>query len=266
MANNFLVKVLNNRVDGKASVGHYYHMVADLILPLYHSLLVEKSIGHQDTVYIRRESKLQNKLANFLPFQIRLFDKNSEVPADVITIKYRMGFPQMRKKFTPELAHEIQRNIFEINGVTYNPEPSKILMIKREVPQKFMPSKKANTGLNRRSIPNFDKLHQKLSEIYPDRVVYRSLEDLSVKEQCDIFNDTNVLIAQHGAALVNNLLMSPGSVVYEIVSHGLPFFIRTSEVMEHRHLLFPQKNPNSHIHIPTFLNYFKINYNRGSKT
>ena len=46
------------------------------------------------------------------------------------------------------------------------------------------------------------------------------LEDMSVREQIHIFQNSNVIAAVHGAALTNIIYCKPNTVVVEIVHEG----------------------------------------------
>lgn len=265
MSKNFIIKVDHKIEDGKADIGHYYHMMADLVFPLYHQYLTEKTIQAKDTVYIPKKSNLMEKLTSLLPFNIELYEEGQPIPEDCQKLKWKMGFPQRKVLFTHELALNIKNEIFKLNGITPNANPNNILIIQRSVPKTFLPSKNTNSGANRRSIGNFKKLYDLLESNYGDTVVYTSLEDLTVKEQCELFNNANVLIGLHGAALVNSIFMKPNSTIVEIASVALPFFMRCSEVMKHKHLFFPQRDEQSPINSPLFLKFFKQHFIYGSQ-
>jgi hypothetical protein len=95
------------------------------------------------------------------------------------------------------------------------------------------------SGKERRSIINHDELYNHIKKMYPRKKVANvSLEFMSIFEQYHLFNNTTLLIAQHGASLANIFFMKEKSYVIEIVSkikHQESWFVPISKICNINH-------------------------------
>lgn len=71
------------------------------------------------------------------------------------------------------------------------------------------------SGSSRRSIPNLDEIISLTSSKYLVNKIY--LEDLKLEEKARIFNQSDIVVCQHGAALFNTVFMREGSFIIEIL-------------------------------------------------
>lgn len=75
------------------------------------------------------------------------------------------------------------------------------------------------SGEERRSIKNHEKFVKNIRNIFVDSdIINISLENLPLFDQYFLFNNSKIVIAQHGAALGNIVFMKENSIVIEIIS------------------------------------------------
>ncbi len=98
-----------------------------------------------------------------------------------------------------------------------------ILLIGRKAPAAYYTSDAAEiaeSGAQRRSIGNFAELANAIRAVYPDtREVF--LEDRSLAEQIALFQQADIVVGQHGAALVNTVFCRSRSALVEIYPRDL---------------------------------------------
>lgn len=115
-----------------------------------------------------------------------------------------------------------------------------ILLIDRAPPDSHYAEVGRSSGSQRRSIPNFKSLCDRLNKRRKAEIFH--LEDKDLALQIAAFSEANVVVAQHGAALTNIIWMRPGSLVVEIIPPDkVPatprheYFSLLAEVMNIRH-------------------------------
>ena len=69
-----------------------------------------------------------------------------------------------------------------------------------------------------RSVDNFEGIRSLLQNFDVEPV---SLEKLSISEQVNLFSKADLVVAEHGAGLVNTIFMRPGSTVVEVFPEPL---------------------------------------------
>jgi hypothetical protein len=104
------------------------------------------------------------------------------------------------------------------------------------------------SGTQRRSIPNFAELAAHLAAVCPD---YQSiiLEAASLAEQAEQFQNADVIIAQHGAALGNLIFCRPGARIIEIAPPNPPaeYFARLADCLELDYRFYRQKSIHAEV-------------------
>jgi len=91
-----------------------------------------------------------------------------------------------------------------------------IILIERKIPTNFTNELKNNAGGQRRIIYNHDQLKNKLSKIYKSEFKNIILEELTIYEQFNIFNNAKIIIGQHGAGLSNIFFCKDNTTIIEI--------------------------------------------------
>jgi|GEM_PF-2561600 len=95
-----------------------------------------------------------------------------------------------------------------------------VLMIGRKAPAGFYKDRNRTSGTERRSLPNEVELAEALaSEGLSVKRIF--LEDYSLQQKCELAQQANVLLLQHGAALQTAWFMREGSTVLEIMPRQL---------------------------------------------
>lgn len=94
---------------------------------------------------------------------------------------------------------------------------TRVLLVNRSI-DPFYASSAAEiptSGLDRRSIRNFADVRRSLETVY-DEVISVVLENMTLAEQIALFSTSDLIVAQHGAALANTVWCKPGTRVVEI--------------------------------------------------
>lgn len=94
-----------------------------------------------------------------------------------------------------------------------------------------------NNGSERREIKEIEKVEQLLKKKFSNKVKMVSLEGTSIEYQVNLFYNAKIIVAAHGAALINLFYCKPGTIVLE--AKGLPwdFFSVISKNLSLRHIL-----------------------------
>ncbi len=221
------------------SCEHFYHFMLGYLLPLA-AYLVRRRIADDRIILLRSCGPLDRILRELAMPGLLLCERFSHssimetmARAPWTEIDKIKGFdfglvPARRVRYDAEgvglgmnflrhrLAAAIDRSTSEIEAV-WKGHP-RILLIERADPDPFYQSSLAQikgTANQRRSIGNHAELAAVLAATYPG---FRNLklETLSLAEQAAWFGLTDILVAQHGAALSNILWMRRGTHVIEI--------------------------------------------------
>ena len=104
-------------------------------------------------------------------------------------------------------------------------------------------------GTSRRSTPNLSELYSKLSPIVNVELVV--LEDMSLKDQIELFSAVDIVVAQHGASLANLVWCRQGALVMEIIDPQLraPFYEALAHRLSLDYISIPQANNHAEIDI-----------------
>jgi hypothetical protein len=241
------------------SCEHFYHFMLGYLLPLA-AYLVRHKIAEDRVMLLRSCGPLDRILQELaLPGllccewsthasiretlersswaeidEIRGYDfghlPGEEVLYDGVSIG--IGVKSLRRR----LASAIEAAAADINA-SWIGSP-RVLMIERGEPDPFYQSCLAevkSSANQRRSIGNHGELAASMAADYPG---FRSirLETASLAEQVAWFGLTDILVAQHGAALSNIIWMRPGAHVIEIdpdvPSNQRTLFCRLADVCE----------------------------------
>jgi len=81
-----------------------------------------------------------------------------------------------------------------------------------------------NNGTERREIVKVDKIEEELKKKYKDRFKAICLEDSTMESQVNLFYNAKLIIAAHGAALINLFFCKPKTIVVETIALPWYFF------------------------------------------
>ena len=238
-----LIPVPKN-ADG--NIEHFYHFVFDLLFPL--SLLINKT-----------PSKLIFLLRDFgvlTPVLLKLFGGRVKIHADFDTISEKkivnlVGMNPMYTTIGPRDYRRFKKVIYKKLEFKSVKKPNKIILIERLPPSDFYlnDATKKGSGSSRRSIKNHEELERTIkSRVAPGFEFHNlKLENISFEEQIAYFDSAAVVIAQHGAGLVNMLWLPKNSIVVEFGFKSKVHFSKMAAVLKQQHFLFD--NNDRHIEV-----------------
>jgi hypothetical protein len=224
------------------SVQHYYHFMLGFMVPLVLRMEQEKSQAKPSKSAIRSCGPMDRHLRvlNYPNLEIISPFKHKVVTSGVFK-KFVAGetlsgfdhYDHYDQSVFREAAKIIKARLGVKAGVVSNQSP-KVIAINRSVDHFYNSrhSEKKTSGNQRRSIPNFGDLEKHLASTCPDfKAVV--LENTSLADQIELFQPADVIIAQHGAALVNILFARPGTKIIEIAppQQPLEYFSRLAECL-----------------------------------
>jgi hypothetical protein len=218
------------------SVQHYYHFLLGMLVPLV--LRLEAQDPLDPAVFVVRScGPLDRHLRAIEPAHLVIVDpetheamKSDPARSAGSSIVYEelqghddaSGRAYDRSILT-DAAAAIRRRLGEdiprhpVGVELARPGP-RVLFIGRSV-DPFYDTAEAEirtSGAQRRSIPNFVDVSAALQQVFPDLQTL-TLEQLSLAQQIACFETTDLVIAQHGAALANLLFSRPATKVPEIL-------------------------------------------------
>lgn len=230
-ANKKFMFILRNR---SGSVEHYYHFVLGFLVPFVNYVLRSGIVASSSRMTVRDCGPF-NKLIEELPFDFEIISKqelewrekssrdiqNGNVILDgyddVGAYDYDV-FDRVRSFVCYLFRNEISHNmaLFRKYGNAGKHKSAKILLIDRGPPDSFYSLETAEiprAGTDRRSIPNFSEIVAQVSHF---NIVPCKLEGMTLAQQVALFSLADIIVAQHGAALVNLIWAQPKSCVVEI--------------------------------------------------
>lgn len=186
------------------SVQHYYHFLLGFLTPLV-EYIHNKDIQNEEIMV--RDCGPMNNIIKELNYNI--------IFGETKWHKNIKGYDD------PVLYNKNAFNILSnyLQSKNQNKELIDILIIERKC-DPFYNSKLSEiklSGVERRSIINHEEVVNNISSYFPYHIVKNvSLEGMSIYKQYSLFNNSKIVVAQHGAALANIIFMNPMSHVIEM--------------------------------------------------
>tara|TARA_B100000927_G_C16430162_1_gene455206 strand:+ start:464 stop:1246 length:783 start_codon:yes stop_codon:yes gene_type:complete len=197
---------------------HYYHFLLGNLFPL-----INWCNDHPSTPVTIKSCAVCNKHFDNLGLPVTLVDKLQgwDQCIDGYDMHYEGKGQNFSMGFGSQLPHIISASKWLLKKAQCKQTNNKILMINRTEPLAFYKSDESEnktSGIERRSIPNFIELYDKVCEMCPNVVKLIYPEEHTLFEQIEFFNNADIVIAQHGAALVNMVFCKPDRAIIEISS------------------------------------------------
>jgi len=221
--NKNYIKVINKRLGGY--LWHYGHFFHDCIIDEYNLLFnlpiqnvirldnSEQSIGTFNKIYetVIKKKNLEYKLDKFN----KIYSKTK------LIIGYFQGpYPEnyFNKIYKYVISNFYNKNIrkYDIILIERDVQKLKYDIKTLKIDKNKTKNKIISTGKNRRYIKNHDKLKNYLSNKFNNKFKNIILEHLSFSEQITYFNNAKIIIAQHGAGLVNLVFCKQNTKILEI--------------------------------------------------
>lgn len=245
------IKYTHIEIDNRdGSVEHYYHFLLGFLVPL--TLLYPKlNAENNSTKYIRSCGVLDKHIRDIGFEQIEIINKkvHAQIRQDVSSkggseqfefvdcfgyddpgFYSQSDFREAKSILIKILTEDIENAVKAISLRKSSTMPN-VILIGREVPDVFYSSgdcEVPTAGKARRSIPNFRDLFQAICSQY-STASWTTLEQKSLAYQIALFQQADVIIAQHGAALANLIWCNAGGMVVEILPDDLPECLREKE-------------------------------------
>jgi Glycosyltransferase 61 len=237
----------------QGSVQHYFHFILDLLLPL--SLLVRDS-APEVRFEIENVGLLHPHLASVFSDRIKIAhpdDRQSTAPSVPL-----VGMCPICVRLRPNVYAEFRDTIFEELTVDRNSRQNLIILIERIPPDDFYlkDAELPGGGTTRRSIPNHDHLANCIKSAISPPYQFQNirLEDFTLKQQVELFQQAALVVGQHGAGLSNCIWMQKGSSVIEISAKPWKAHFRLiSEGRGLNYTIFKTETDHSPVDIAQFI-------------
>jgi hypothetical protein len=230
------------------SVDEYFHFMYGYLFPF-----IQNTIPSYTDIYFLIECDAFNRFYKELKlYKINTIPKGKNLSYNIDMFKSFIGFDSIRcdyVSFNPVLVKDkIYKNFDRLN-LTDN---GHILLIDRLPPDTSNPnSKKHFSGTNRRSIPNIEDIKNLL---YRKNIPFHfcHTENMSLRQQIELFACHKTIIAQHGAALSNMIFCDKDSHVIEIrplEKNDEPWYENLSKIIGNRFTTIAQDHSHSPVNI-----------------
>lgn len=210
----------------RGPLGNFYHFLIGYFLPVYHQRMV-----HPDKSLAVASCPPYDQWWELVPGKkLKVIQASSAMQQSYLagskrfTNKYEVvgliGWDKW-ERFPSRPIRAISehlRNHLSHRNPTGSHSQAAVVLGRNYVPSDVPENLKERYGARKRNIPNLDELTEALNSLLPTQLVEPgtwSPRDLA--KQCQ---ETSVLIAQHGAALANAILLPSGSTVMEITWRG----------------------------------------------
>lgn len=196
-------------VGGDGNSDNYFHFIFDLLIPLY--LILKKKPNASIGLPMVRLGYLKYYLNKLFPGQ--LFDTSQNPECEHIEMH---GMNPLLVELDNKLLAAFKSFMVIALCVKPSQKRNKVVLIERMEPPDH--SKMARTGSFKRRIKNHEFVKSYLAENLNSEyeLVNARLEFYTLEEQIQLFDQSVMVIAQHGAGLANICWMRPGSQVVEI--------------------------------------------------
>jgi len=244
------------KMDGLGgSTEHYYHFILGFVAPILMRLprapgqpgLLAKSCAVLDERFL----ELGVEDVVLLPGKIWL-ELEARGGYEVITLASldrKLGLRAATSGLFRQQVVLLRNEVYRRLKVRDLPRRPGVLVIGRGAPPVHYLSATAEVGHSanlRRSIPNMDEIVNLAAAAGLAAELFH-LEDVTLQQQVTLFSAARVVVAQHGAALVNMLWMRPGGIVVEImppvVQHNI--FRKMAKCCGHHYFRVAQESPHA---------------------
>ncbi len=256
------------------STQHYYHYLLGYLMPLCINWERVKT-EHGNSIFNVRSCALMDRITKELNFNnLNIIDFDPSVIDSLdeyLKINYNnvielngYDFPT---HYNTAMFSNFKNFVFERLSITKTAS-NKVLIIDRLPPDPFYLSdrseyKNASAGTDRRSIPNMYAIKEAVETIF-ENVEFVTLEHMTLKQQVQLFNESKIIIAQHGASLANLIWANPDTTVIEIIPRPMlglisvfDFFGDLCRVLNLTHQVVVQENYHSEIDVNYFMSELK---------
>lgn len=207
---------------------HYAHFICDFLFPLICENLQNSNII--------REKNLNQTIGNFDKLLVEVTNKKYEEVETEIYNGKKIKEIELPLKENYNKKHYLYFQKFMWDKFVVNNEKlskviwPEVILIKRtsqqiinidEFNKKGYPHR-TNNGSQRREIAEFPKIEKFMKSKYGDKMKTISLEDSSIENQVNLFYNAKLIVAAHGAALINLFYCRPGTTIIETI--GLPWY------------------------------------------
>ncbi|MEO0800657.1 MAG: glycosyltransferase family 61 protein [Cyanobacteria bacterium J06642_2] len=225
-------------------VDHYYHFIADLVLPLQH--LCDRAPNIELAIEAEEVGLFAERLSQLFPQNIQILDTDSNVDRSSLNAIELIGMNPKCVSTTTEVLERFKAYVCSKLEVDLSGQPNKLLLIERLPPDNYFFSQTQikGSGASRRSIVNHADLRALIEPMVqePLELCNVRLEKMSFEEQIYSFDKAAVVIAQHGAGLINGFWMRPETVVIELNYDGLNNHFRTISGLKKQHYFWYKTN------------------------
>lgn len=242
------------------SIEHFHHYMGAVVYPVLEWIdLGVVAPGH---ALLFPDCGPMNHLmvtvADHIGFDIDFYPREIEAGMKLAAaVRHLHARPYDRSKLPDHVMkpHQLSRirrvglglaNIVD-DGTPVSPDERSLLLIDRGPTDPWYNSARAlafhnkqtaTSGSDRRSITNIDDLEATLAKHFDVKRVY--LETLPFTEQIELFFQTSIVVAQHGAALNGLVWARPGATIIEIMPAGkidnnLTAFANIADALSLRH-------------------------------
>ncbi len=228
-------------------VDHFYHFLLGLLLPF---LVSQKEFFPKRIYHFPDLGPMNRHLTWLTELGIKIkVDSQDETETQVLYEISCIGWdhPSTYEFGEFELARDTLLELMQFPKPSPNLKPQ-VLIIDRGLAN-YDDRARSHNGTSRRSIPNLPVLYSRLSPIIDVKLVV--LEDMSLKNQIELFSAVDIVVAQHGASLSNLVWCKQSALVMEVIDPQMrpPYFEALARRLSLNYIAIPQANNHAEIDI-----------------
>lgn len=227
------------------SIDEYFHFLYGYLFPF----IQHTSPSYDDIYFLLDCNGFSRFYKELKAYKINTIEKNKNLAYNIDMLKSYIGFDSIRCIYENLKPDIIKERIYKSIKYTQNKYNTDVLLINRAIPN--LDDKQTFSGSIRRSIPNIDSIRNLLDR---KNVSYTfcHMENMTLKEQIEIFSSHKIIIAQHGAALSNIIFCDNVIDIYEIrplEKNNEPWYENLSKILGKRLISIPQDHSHAPVNV-----------------
>jgi hypothetical protein len=247
-------------------IDHFYHYLLGYLLPIVQRFA---DSAERPKIAVADCGPMSRHFASLVGWEIESVQRSVDVTGMYQEVMALPGWDHFRA-YDATKIREVTSYLSQLWRIeSLRQSTPNITVIDRQPPEAYYTNASVarGAGAQRRSVANLDEVVRELQHAGIGKVQAVALEEMSLPEQAETFSNSDVIVAQHGAALANLVWCRPGTLVVEIVDvrYRPDAFRSLAQVLDLVHVRVPQAHAHARVDIGAVTSAVAL-WRKGSQT